>query len=72
MMSETFREALKSAGLSQRDLSRFLGLNAVTVNRWCSSRSDSVEPPRYARAFVKAYAKLRPIDRKSIAEDLDG
>jgi transcriptional regulator with XRE-family HTH domain len=59
MTPATFRLALRAAGLTQRRLAALLGVTPSTVNRWCDDdRTDRLDPPRYAVAFVRAWREL--------------
>lgn len=50
MTGEQLREALDRLGLSQRELSRRLGVNASTVFRWAT---DEQATPQYAAAYLE-------------------
>ena len=60
------RKLLKSAGISQADLARALGLHPNTITAWRG------QPPQYARAYLEvvsdaaAYLRLRAETKAAI------
>lgn len=59
---------MERAGLQQVKLARLLGIYDITVNRWCSERSDSVDPPFYAMNFLRMYLMLSDAARARLPE----
>lgn len=53
-----FRYLLEQSGLEQKELAGLLGVGTVTVNRWCTDRSDHITPPWYAMNFLRAFLML--------------
>ncbi|MGO8269293.1 hypothetical protein ACC862_24330 [Rhizobium ruizarguesonis] len=59
---------MERAGLQQIKLARLLGVYDVTVNRWCSDRSDAVDPPFYVMNFLRMYVMLPEAARARLPE----
>lgn len=59
---------LEQSGLQQTKLARLLGVNVVTVNRWCSDREKAVDPPWYVLNFLRVYLMLPDAARGRIPE----
>lgn len=53
-----FKASLEAAGIKQATLARLLGVDKMTVNRWCNERDGALEVPQYAIAFVAAWRLL--------------
>lgn len=63
-----FKLLMERAGLQQVKLARLLGVYDITVNRWCSDRSDAVDPPFYAVNFLRMYLMLSEAARARLPE----
>lgn len=61
-----FRQQLDAVGLSQRSFSKLIGVDAMTVNRWCTNRESSLSVPRYAVVFLAVYARLSDAERGAV------
>lgn len=58
-----FRAALRARGLTQRRLAQFLGVSAVTVNRWALG---ALPVPRYAACVLDLLAAVPEAARRRI------
>ena len=53
-----FKLLMDESGATQRDVSELLGVNLMTVNRWCTDREDGFPVPFYALQFMRVYIML--------------
>ena len=68
MTPDEFRQALKTAKLSQVSLAELLGVSKKTVNRWCAEadKEFAAPVPLYAVNFVQVFQMLTPEQRQHL------